>query len=74
MQIVYAVRRDGLPLDSSYYSAYQGGRAAAVRQRPGGAARLLAAGYEQLLAIELAPERAAGPKLGGKIERIRIQF
>ena len=35
---------------------------------------MMASGYEQLLKMELAPEQMEGPKLGGKIDTVRIVF
>jgi pentatricopeptide repeat protein len=71
LKVVYAMRRDGCPVDSTCYSAFVAGKrpeASATEAR-----RLLQRGYERLLALELAPERVDGPRFGS-IEKIRIQF
>ena len=76
LRVVYAMRRDGCPLDVSCYTAYQRGRQSAEATGDGetAAGRMLQSGYERLLALELAPERVEGPRLPGGIERIRVQF
>ena len=71
LRIVYAMKRDGFPADASCYSAYMRGKETSTKR---GVARLLQGGYERVLALELAPERAGPPSPLGKIEKIRIQF
>jgi len=119
LRVVYAMKRDGLPIDAACYTAYRRGVTAAQAEAHDsllqGAARsdaedgsdmgsqrdhrrghrrdedearglslmaaarsrasdLLQGAYERLLLMELCPERSERPRLGGKIERIRIQF
>ena len=68
LRIVYAMKRDGFPADATCYAAYLRGKESAAAR-----VGMLQAGYERLLALELAPERVDGPRLGS-IEKIRIQF
>ena len=78
LRIVYAMKRDGFPADGSCHSAYFRGKDSAKSTASSlsgvQAVAMLQGGYEQLLALELAPERVDGPKLGGKIDKIRIKF
>ena len=75
LKVVFAVRKDGTFPDATWYSAYEKGKLGADSGGSRSAARrLLDGGYERLLMLELCPERVDGPRIGGKIERIRIQF
>ena len=79
LRVVIAARKQGETPDASYWSAYVNGRAAAAEQEEEGrgkmGSRLLQGGYERLLQLECAPEKAAAdmPTLG-QIERIRIRW
>jgi pentatricopeptide repeat protein len=75
LKIVYAMRQDGLPTDPACYTAYDSGlQSTNAMSRATGPVQLLRAGYERLLMMELCPERVQSPRLGGKIDRIRIQL
>ena len=88
LRVVYAMKKDGCPLDTTCYSAYERGRDNAALgeaddgsgQRPRRIAageqarRMLNNGYERILKLELAPEEVELPSALGPIERIRIQF
>ena len=69
LKVVYAMKRDGCPVDSTCYSAYLRGK---KPEGSGGGRFSLQGGYERLLALEVAPEQVM-PKIG-TIEKIRIQF
>ena len=79
LKLVYALKRDGVPLDASALSAYKNGKRAAAERgaawhSAGGGAGLMRKGYERLLQLECCPERLGAPRKPGSIERIRIQW
>ena len=74
LRVVYAMRKDGCRIDASCYTAYERGVEEADATVVRGPGALLQGGYERLLMMETCPERVQGPRLGGRIERIRIKF
>ena len=62
----------GIPADKSCWTAYSNGKQSSKRGKSFNALQL---GYEKLLEIECAPERATRDLPGlGKVKRIRIQW
>jgi len=74
LRICFAMRKDGIPADKSCWTAYANGKLSSKGGK-GFKFNALQLGYEKLLEIECAPERAAKTMPGfGRVKRIRIQW